>query len=268
MTPDQIRQAYLSFFERRGHTRCPSDSLVPENDPTLLFTGAGMNQFKAAFLGKGNLPFTRATTAQKCMRMPDLENVGRTPSHHTFFEMLGNFSFGDYFKAEAIEWAWTLLQEWGLPAERLSVTVYTDDDEAAALWTGRVGLPPGRLFRCGEDDNFWPAGAPSQGPNGICGPCSEIYFDCHPEQGAMPPDGPSTDGRRFVEIWNLVFTQFDRREGGVLAPLPHRNIDTGAGFERLVRVVESVQAGTMLASNFETSLFRPLLDAIHAHVGR
>jgi len=268
LTPGQIRESYLKYFEARGHTRVASDTLVPQNDPTLLFTGAGMNQFKAAFLGKGNLPYRRATTVQKCMRMPDLDNVGRTASHHTFFEMLGNFSFGDYFKAEAIEWAWTLLQEWGLPAERLSVTIYTDDDEAAALWTGRVGLPAARLFRCGEDDNFWPAGAPSQGPNGLCGPCSEIYFDCRPEEGAMPPGGPSTDGRRFVEIWNLVFTQFDRRDGGVLAPLPHRNIDTGAGFERLVRVVESVQAGAMLPSNFETTLFRPLLDAIHAHVGR
>jgi alanyl-tRNA synthetase len=268
LTPDQIRESYLRFFEARGHTRVGSDTLVPQNDPTLLFTGAGMNQFKAAFLGKGHLSYRRATTVQKCMRMPDLENVGRTASHHTFFEMLGNFSFGDYFKAEAIEWAWQLLQEWGLPADRLSVTVYTDDDEAAALWTGRVGLSPARLFRCGEDDNFWPAGAPSQGPNGICGPCSEIYFDCQPEQGPMPPGGPSTDGRRFVEIWNLVFTQFERRDGGVLAPLPHRNIDTGAGFERLVRVIESVQAGAMLPSNFDTTLFRPLLDAIHAHVGR
>ena len=268
LTPDQIRESFLAFFATRGHARVPSDTLVPRDDPTLLFTGAGMNQFKAAFMGKGNLPYRRATTVQKCMRMPDLENVGRTASHHTFFEMLGNFSFGDYFKAEAITWAWELLLEWGLPAERLSVTVFTDDDEAAALWTERVGLPRERLFRCGEADNFWPASAPSQGPNGICGPCSEIYFDCLPGEGPMPPGGPSTDGRRFVEIWNLVFTQFERRDGGVLAPLPHRNIDTGAGFERLVRVIESVQGGVLLPSNFDTTLFRPLLEAIHAHVGR
>ncbi len=268
MTPDQIREAYLSFFEQRGHTRCPSDSVVPESDPTLLFTGAGMNQFKAMFLGKGNLAFTRATTTQKCLRMPDLENVGRTASHHTFFEMLGNFSFGDYFKAEAITWAWEFLGQLGIPAERLSVTVFTDDDEAHDLWRDRVGLPVARIFRCGEADNFWPASAPSQGPNGICGPCSEIYFDFHPERGPLPPGGPSVDGSRFVEIWNLVFTQFDRQEGGRLVALPKRNIDTGMGFERVVRVVESLAAGRALESNFETSLFRPLMEVIHAHVGR
>jgi alanyl-tRNA synthetase len=269
MTPDQIRAAYLAFFERQGHTRHPSDSLVPEGDPTLLFTGAGMNQFKAMFLGKGHWPFRRATTTQKCLRMPDLENVGRTASHHTFFEMLGNFSFGDYFKEEAIRWAWELLdREYHLPMERLSVTVYTDDDEAAGIWVDGVGLPATRVYRCGEDDNFWPASAPSQGPNGICGPCSEIYFDFHPERGPIPAAGPSSDGSRFVEIWNLVFTQFDRRDGGELVPLPQRNIDTGMGFERVVRVVESVAAGRVLPSNFDTSLFRPMLAAIHAHIGR
>jgi len=268
MTPDQIREAYLAFFERRGHTRYPSDSLVPENDPTLLFTGAGMNQFKAMFLGKGNLPFTRATTSQKCLRMPDLENVGRTASHHTFFEMLGNFSFGDYFKRDAIRWAWELLAELGVPGDRLSVTVYLDDDEAFAIWRDEVGLPEARLFRCGEDDNFWPAGAPSKGPNGICGPCSEIYFDFLPEAGALPAAGPGSDGRRFVEIWNLVFTQFERQDGGRLVPLPKKNIDTGMGFERVVRVVESLRGSRVLASNFETQLFAPLLAAIHAHIGR
>ncbi|MBM3986031.1 MAG: alanine--tRNA ligase, partial [Planctomycetes bacterium] len=268
MSPDQIREAYLAFFEARGHARHPSDSLVPENDPTLLFTGAGMNQFKAMFLGKGNLPFTRATTTQKCLRMPDLENVGRTASHHTFFEMLGNFSFGDYFKREAITWAWELLGRLGIPGDRLSVTVYQDDDEAAAIWRDEVGLPAARIFRCGEDDNFWPAGAPSKGPNGICGPCSEIYFDFQPELGALPAAGPGSDGRRFVEIWNLVFTQFDRQDGGRLVPLPSKNIDTGMGFERAVRVIESVASGRVLASNFETQLFAPLLEAIHAHAGR
>ena len=268
LTPDQIRESYQAFFEARGHTRHASDSLVPEDDPTLLFTGAGMNQFKAMFMGKGTLPFTRATTAQKCMRMPDLENVGRTASHHTFFEMLGNFSFGDYFKADAIRWAWELLTEWGVPPERLSVTVYQDDDEAAQMWVESTGIPAERIFREGEADNFWPASAPSKGPNGICGPCSEIYFDLHPEQGPIPPEGPTVDGSRFVEIWNLVFTQFDRRDGGELLPLPQKNIDTGMGFERTVRVLESLAAGKTLTSNFETSLFAPIMAAVHEHVGR
>jgi len=268
MTPDALRNAYLRFFEQRGHTHYPSDSLVPEDDPTLLFTGAGMNQFKAMFLGKGNLPFKRATTAQKCLRMPDLENVGRTSSHHTFFEMLGNFSFGDYFKEEAIRWAWEFLQTLGMPPERLSVTVYKDDDDAAAIWERGIGLPRQRIFRCDEDENFWPASAPSKGPNGVCGPCSEIYFDFHPERGPIPPAGPGSDGRRWVEIWNLVFTQFDRREGGQLVPLPQRNIDTGMGFERLVRVIESIERGEVLPSNFETRLFAPIMAAIHGHVGR
>jgi alanyl-tRNA synthetase len=268
MNPDQIRESYLSFFEQRGHTRYSSDSLVPENDPTLLFTGAGMNQFKAMFMGKGNLPFSRATTTQKCLRMPDLENVGRTSSHHTFFEMLGNFSFGDYFKQEAITWAWEWLLAVGIPAERLSVTVFTDDDEAADIWVDAAGVPRDRVYRCDEEENFWPASAPSKGPNGICGPCSEIYFDFAPEQGAIPPEGPSVDGKRFAEIWNLVFTQFDRQDGGRLEPLPNRNIDTGAGFERMVRVIESLERGQVLPSNFETALFAPLMEAIHAHVGR
>jgi alanyl-tRNA synthetase len=268
MTPDQIRESYLSFFEERGHTRYSSDSLVPENDPTLLFTGAGMNQFKAMFMGKGNLPFQRATTSQKCLRMPDLENVGRTASHHTFFEMLGNFSFGDYFKQEAITWAYEWLLAMGIPAERLSVTVFTDDDEATDIWADGAGLPRDRIYRCGEDENFWPASAPSKGPNGICGPCSEIYFDFAPEQGAIPAEGPATDGKRFVEIWNLVFTQFEREDGGHLKPLPNRNIDTGAGFERLVRVIESLERGEVLPSNFETALFAPILSSVHEHVGQ
>ena len=269
MTPDQLRETYLRFFEERGHTRHPSDGLVPENDPTLLFTGAGMNQFKAEFLGKGSLPFTRATTSQKCLRMPDLENVGRTASHHTFFEMLGNFSFGDYFKEDAIKWAWELLTATlGMPGDRLSVTVYKDDDEAAAIWADAVGLPTERIFRCDEDENFWPASAPSKGPNGICGPCSEIYFDFYPERGALPAAGPGEDGARLVEIWNLVFTQFERRDGGELVPLPNRNIDTGMGFERAVRVLESLERGEVLSSNFETRLFAPIMDAIHEQVGK
>ena len=269
MTPDQIRELYLSFFEGHGHTRQPSDGLVPENDPTLLFTGAGMNQFKAEFMGKGTLPFSRATTSQKCLRMPDLENVGRTASHHTFFEMLGNFSFGDYFKEEAIRWAWELLVDTlGVPADRLAVTVYKDDDEAESLWADGVGVPRDRIFRCEEDENFWPASAPTKGPNGICGPCSEIYFDFFPERGPLPPAGPGEDSARLVEIWNLVFTQFERKDGGVLEPLPHRNIDTGMGFERTVRVLESLEKGEVLASNFETQLFAPIMSAIHQHISR
>ncbi|MFT7462249.1 MAG: alanyl-tRNA synthetase [Pseudohongiellaceae bacterium] len=268
MTPDALRAAYLRFFEERGHSLYPSDSLVPQDDPTLLFTGAGMNQFKAMFLGKGNLPFSRATTSQKCLRMPDLENVGRTASHHTFFEMLGNFSFGDYFKEDAIAWAWEFLGTIGLPADRLSVTVYKDDDEAASLWIDGVGIAPERVYRYDEDENFWPASAPSKGPNGLCGPCSEIYFDYHPDRGDYPPEGPEVDGSRFVEIWNLVFTQFDRQDGGTLAPLPQRNIDTGMGFERILRVVQSLEAGSVLPSNFETTLFTPLVDSIHEHIGK
>jgi len=268
MTPDALREAYLRFFEERGHTRHPSDLLVPLNDPTLLFTGAGMNQFKAMFLGKGNLPYSRATTSQKCLRMPDLESVGRTASHHTFFEMLGNFSFGDYFKEDAIAWAWEFLGQLDVPGDRLSVTVYKDDDEAAAIWTDATGVPAERVYRYDEDENFWPASAPSKGPNGLCGPCSEIYFDFHPERGDYPPGGPGVDSDRFIEIWNLVFTQFDRKDGGELEPLPQRNIDTGMGFERMLRVKESLERGVTLPSNFETALFAPLLEAIHEHIGR
>jgi alanyl-tRNA synthetase len=268
MTPDELRESYLRFFEEREHTRHPSDSLVPENDPTLLFTGAGMNQFKAMFLGRGGLAFSRATTSQKCLRMPDLENVGRTPSHHTFFEMLGNFSFGDYFKREAITWAWEYLASLGIPEERLSVTVYKDDDEAGAIWADEIGVPRERIFRCDEDENFWPASAPSKGPNGLCGPCSEIYFDFEPGTGPIPATGPGDGGARFLEIWNLVFTQFERKDGGELAPLPQRNIDTGMGFERTLRVVESLESGAVLPSNFETQLFTPIMRAIHEHIGR
>ncbi|MFO0983923.1 MAG: alanine--tRNA ligase [Planctomycetota bacterium] len=261
MKSREIRSRYLAFFEKRGHKACRSDSLVPENDPTLLFTGAGMNQFKDQFLGR-NISFRRATTCQKCIRLPDLENVGRTPSHHTFFEMLGNFSFGDYFKKEAIEWAQEfLLNDLKLDPGRLWYTVYTEDDEAAEIWHKAAGVPRERIFRYGEKDNFWPSEAPSKGPNGPCGPCSEIYFDFAPERG-RPAEGPAIDGTRFVEIWNLVFTQFDRQDGGVLKPLPQRNIDTGAGFERIVRVI---QGG---ATNFDTDLFQPLLARIAEASGK
>ncbi|HZE97765.1 MAG TPA: alanine--tRNA ligase [Planctomycetota bacterium] len=257
ITLDEIRERYLDFFKKRGHTVYPSDSLVPPNDPSLLFTGAGMNQFKDMFLGRGTLPFKRATTSQKCLRTGDLEAVGRTSRHHTFFEMLGNFSFGDYFKREAITWAWEFAtKEMGISPERLFISVYKDDPEAYKIWNEEIGIPAGRLSRLGEGDNFWPANAPSQGPNGPCGPCSEIYYDYGPQYGCGSPDCSITCGcNRYVEIWNLVFTQFDRQDGGVLQPLPQKNIDTGAGLERWASVLQGVH------SNFETDVFMAIIGA-------
>ena len=218
MKTDELREKYLEFFKSKGHTVCPSDVMVPKWDKTVLFTPAGMNQFKDHFLGKVKLDFTRATSSQKCLRTGDIENVGRTAYHHTFFEMLGNFSFGDYFKRDAINWAWEFLTEkqWlGLDKERLTVSVYLDDDEASEIWHKDVGLSLDRIERMDEHENFWPAGAPSLGPDGVCGPCSEIFY--HPDNG---PE---------CEIWNLVFTQFNR-DGDPpnnLTPLPSKNIDTG-----------------------------------------
>ncbi len=256
----EIRSRYLRFFEERGHKVLPSDSLVPANDPTLLFTGAGMNQFKDMFLGKGALPWKRITTSQKCLRVPDLENVGYTPRHHTFFEMLGNFSFGDYFKQETIPWEWQFFRDaLGIPAERMVVTVYTDDDEAFGIWTKVVGLAPERVFRFGEKENFWPAEAPSKGPNGPCGPCSEIYYDGRPGEPLPSKDGlKELPGDRFTEIGNCVFTQFDRQSDGSLVPLPQKNIDVGLGLERIAAVLQGRK------NNFETELFTPYLD----HLGR
>ncbi len=258
MKVDEVRERYLKFFESKGHTVYPSDSLVPSNDPSLLFTGAGMNQFKDMFLGKGNLPFKRATTSQKCIRTGDIERVGRTPAHQTFFEMLGNFSFGDYFKKEAIGWGWEFLtRELKIPKDLLHVSVYQDDPEAFDLWPQITGIPAARVNKMGEADNFWPASAPSQGPNGPCGPCSEIYYDFGVKQGCGSPDcGIACNCGRFVEIWNLVFTQFDRRDGGVLEPLPQKNIDTGMGLERISAVMQGVH------SNFDTDIFRPLIGAV------
>jgi len=257
ITLDEIRERYLEFFKKRGHTVYPSDSLVPPNDPSLLFTGAGMNQFKDMFLGRGTLPFKRATTSQKCLRTGDLEAVGRTSRHHTFFEMLGNFSFGDYFKREAIHWAWEFAtKEMKIAPERLYISVYKDDPEAYKIWNEEVGIPANHLYRLGEGDNFWPANAPSQGPNGPCGPCSELYYDYGPKYGCGSPDCSITCGcNRYVEIWNLVFTQFDRQDGGVLQPLPQKNIDTGADLERWASVLQGVQ------SNFETDVFMAIIGA-------
>jgi len=245
MKTNELREKYLAFFETKGCVRRPSDVLVPRWDPSVLFTPAGMNQFKDHFLGRCKLEFTRATTCQKCLRTGDIDNVGRTAYHHTFFEMLGNFSFGDYFKREAIVWAWEFLtsKKWlGLAPERLSATIYLDDDEAAEVWLKDVKLPADRLSRIGEDENFWPASAPSQGPDGVCGPCSEIY--------CRTPTGD-------VEIWNLVFTQFNRvgNPPNNLRPLPSKNIDTGMGLERTAAVMQGVD------SNFHIDILRPLGEA-------
>ncbi|MAW61630.1 MAG: alanine--tRNA ligase [Planctomycetes bacterium] len=261
-TAAEIREAFLSFFEERGHVRMPSDSLIPSNDPTLLFTGAGMNQFKNEFLGKGR-DLQRATTSQKCLRVPDLENVGATPRHHTFFEMLGNFSFGDYFKHETIPWEWTFFTEvLGWDPDRFVCTVYTDDDESFAIWNEQVGIPAERIYRFGEKENFWPSSAPSKGPNGPCGPCSELYYDQEPGQPLPENAGLEELPGRFLEVGNFVFTQYNRQDGGKLEPLPQKNIDVGLGLERVAAVAQGV------ANNFETDLFAPILSALQEGSGR
>ncbi len=245
MQTNELREKYLAFFETKGCVRRPSDVLVPKWDPSVLFTPAGMNQFKDHFLGRGKLDFTRATTCQKCLRTGDIDNVGRTAYHHTFFEMLGNFSFGDYFKREAILWAWEFLtsKKWlAIDPAKLSATVYKDDHEAAKIWLEEVGLPSAKLQHLEEDENFWPASAPSLGPDGVCGPCSEIYHDT--------PSGT-------VEIWNLVFTQFNRAGDppNNLQPLPSKNIDTGMGLERCAAVLQGVD------TNYHIDILRPLVEA-------
>ncbi len=256
MTGDQIREQFLRFFEDRGHQRVSSSSLVPANDPTLLFANAGMNQFKDVFLGNEVRAYRRATTSQKCVRAGgkhnDLENVGRTRRHHTFFEMLGNFSFGDYFKEDAIRFAWELVTEvFALPKDRLYVTVFRDDDEAARLWADVAGVSSDRIHRCGEKDNFW-----QMGDTGPCGPCSEIFFDYGPGGlAANEPDAPfPADISRYVEIWNLVFMEFDRDPDGNLHPLPEPSIDTGMGLERTAAVLQGQ------LSNFDTDLFVPIIE--------
>jgi alanyl-tRNA synthetase len=256
MTGNQIRQRFLDFFAERGHRVVRSSSLVPANDPTLLFTNAGMNQFKDVFLGEKR-DYSRATTSQKCVRAGgkhnDLENVGYTRRHHTFFEMLGNFSFGDYFKAEAIEFAWDLItKDYGLPKDKLYVTVFREDDEAEELWQKVAGVSKDRIFRLDEKDNFW-----QMGETGPCGPCSEIHYDLGPEAaepGREHEQFPNDAGGRFVEIWNLVFMQYDRDTAGVLTPLPRPSIDTGMGLERIAAVMQGK------LSNYETDLIRPIID--------
>ncbi|WP_226685751.1 alanine--tRNA ligase [Stutzerimonas stutzeri] len=270
MKSAEIREAFLRFFEEKGHTRVASSSLIPANDPTLLFTNAGMNQFKDCFLGLEKRAYTRATTSQKCVRAGgkhnDLENVGYTARHHTFFEMLGNFSFGDYFKRDAITYAWEFLtsEKWlNLPKEKLWVTVYASDDEAYDIWTKEVGVPAERMVRIGDNkgapyasDNFW-----AMGDTGPCGPCTEIFFDHGEHIWGGPPGSPEEDGDRYIEIWNNVFMQFNRTADGVMHPLPAPSVDTGMGLERISAVLQHVN------SNYEIDLFQSLLNAAADAIG-
>jgi alanyl-tRNA synthetase len=261
MTSHEIRRAFLKYFEERNHRIVPSSSLVPRNDPTLLFTNAGMVQFKGVFLNEETRDYTRATTSQKCVRAGgkhnDLENVGKTARHHTFFEMLGNFSFGEYFKEGAIEMAWDLLiREWGLPAEKMWITIYLDDDEAFRLWR-KIGIPAERIVRLGEKDNFW-----AMGETGPCGPCSEIVIDQGEGMGCGKPEcAVGCDCDRYLELWNLVFMQFNRDASGKMTPLAKPCIDTGMGLERISAILQGVK------SNFETDLFIPIIEEIK-EIGR
>ncbi|KII35231.1 alanine--tRNA ligase [Pseudomonas fluorescens] len=268
MKSAEIREAFLRFFEEQGHTRVASSSLIPGNDPTLLFTNAGMNQFKDCFLGQEKRAYTRATSSQKCVRAggknSDLENVGYTARHHTFFEMLGNFSFGDYFKKDAITYAWTFLTGvLQLPKEKLWVTVYASDDEAYDIWTKEIGVPAERMIRIGDNkgapyasDNFW-----TMGDTGPCGPCTEIFYDHGDHIWGGPPGSPEEDGDRYIEIWNNVFMQFNRTADGVLHPLPAPSVDTGMGLERISAVMQHVN------SNYDIDLFKNLLKASAEAIG-
>ncbi|WP_018144303.1 alanine--tRNA ligase [Thioalkalivibrio sp. AKL6] len=260
MKSADIRRSFLEFFEGHGHTIVPSSPLVPGNDPTLLFTNAGMVQFKDVFLGREKRPYTRAVSSQRCVRAGgkhnDLENVGYTARHHTFFEMLGNFSFGDYFKRDAIHYCWQFLTDTiGLPPEKLWVTVYETDDDAYKVWADEIKVPAERIIRIGDDpdggsDNFW-----QMGETGPCGPCTEVFYDHGPEVAGGPPGSPDEDGDRYIEIWNLVFMQYDRDADGTLNPLPRPSVDTGMGLERLAAVLQGVH------SNYEIDLFQDLIAA-------
>ena len=270
MKTAELRQAFLDYFKKQGHTIVPSSSLVPADDPTLLFTNAGMNQFKDAFLGREERDYTRATTSQKCVRAGgkhnDLENVGYTARHHTFFEMLGNFSFGDYFKREAINFAWTFLTGkdcLGLPQEKLWVTIYASDDEAFDIWNKEIGVPADRIVRIGDNkgapyasDNFW-----QMGDTGPCGPCTEIFYDHGADVAGGPPGSPEEDGDRYIEIWNVVFMQYNRQADGEMLPLPKPSVDTGMGLERITAVLQGVH------SNYEIDLMQDLLKAASAILG-
>ena len=257
----QIRQAFLDYFGQQGHQSVASSSLVPSDDPTLLFTNAGMNQFKDVFLGAEQRSYRRAVSSQRCVRAGgkhnDLDNVGYTARHHTFFEMLGNFSFGDYFKTDAIKFAWTFLtKELGLPADKLLVTVYAEDDEAFAIWENEIGLPADKIIRIATSDNFW-----SMGDTGPCGPCSEIFYDHGAHIWGGPPGSPEEDGDRFIEIWNLVFMQFNKSADGTMEPLPKPSIDTGMGLERISAILQNVH------SNYEIDIFQALIKAAASIVG-
>src|SRR5919106_2137440 len=252
---NDIRNGFIDFFKRNDHQIVASSPLVPRNDPTLMFTNAGMVQFKDYFTGKAKAPFARAVTSQKCVRAGgkhnDLDNVGYTARHHTFFEMLGNFSFGDYFKDLAIELAWKLVtEEYGLPAERLLVTVYAEDDQAFALWRKIAGLPEQKILRIPTSDNFW-----AMGDTGPCGPCSEIFYDHGPGVPGGPPGSADEDGDRFIEIWNLVFMQFEQVDKATRVDLPRPSIDTGMGLERIAAVLQGKH------DNYEIDLFRRLIEA-------
>ncbi|WP_290957843.1 alanine--tRNA ligase, partial [Haemophilus sp. HMSC068C11] len=269
-TTAEIRQSFLDFFHSKGHQVVASSSLVPENDPTLLFTNAGMNQFKDVFLGMDKRPYSRATTAQRCVRAGgkhnDLENVGYTARHHTFFEMLGNFSFGDYFKHDAINFAWEFLTspQWlGLPKEKLWVTVYETDNEAYDIWHQEVGVPAERIIRIGDNkgapyasDNFW-----AMGDTGPCGPCTEIFYDHGDHIWGGPPGSPEEDGDRYIEIWNVVFMQFNRQADGTMEKLPRPSVDTGMGLERISAVLQHVN------SNYEIDIFQKLIAKTAEIVG-
>src|SRR5919199_5274191 len=268
MNSSEIRDKFLKFFESKGHTVVRSSSLVPANDPTLLFTNSGMVQFKDVFLGTEKRPYVRAASVQRCLRAGgkhnDLENVGYTARHHTFFEMLGNWSFGDYFKRDALVWAWELLTKvYGLPAEKLWATVYETDDEAYDIWVNVIGLPKERVVRIGDNkgapyasDNFW-----QMADTGPCGPCSEIFYDHGPDVWGGPPGSPEAEGDRYIEIWNLVFMQFNRDDKGVLHPLPKPSVDTGMGLERIAAVLQGVH------SNYEIDLFQDLIKAAARETG-
>ncbi|MCP4681035.1 MAG: alanine--tRNA ligase, partial [Desulfobacterales bacterium] len=263
MTGNDIRQKFLDYFTKTNHQLVRSSSLVPHDDPTLLFTNAGMVQFKRTFIGEEKRGYTTATTSQKCVRAGgkhnDLENVGYTARHHTFFEMLGNFSFGDYFKEKAIEYAWDLLVNgYGLPVDKLWVSVFQDDDEAFNIWNEHIGVKEDRIKRLGEEDNFW-----AMGDTGPCGPCSEIHMDRGEKAGCGKPDCQvGCDCDRYLEIWNLVFMQFNRDADGKMTPLPKPSIDTGMGLERIVSVLQDAP------TNYETDLFSPIIKEVEAISGK
>src|SRR5210317_2022229 len=257
MSGNEIRRQFLEYFQKHNHRIVRSSSLIPQDDPTLLFTNAGMVQFKRTFLGEEKRDYVRATTSQKCVRAGgkhnDLENVGYTARHHTFFEMLGNFSFGDYFKEKAIDFGWDLLTNgYGLPEEKLWVSIYLDDDEAHELWHKNIGVPEEKILRFGEEDNFW-----AMGDTGPCGPCSEIHMDLGPEAGCGNPDcAVGCDCDRYLELWNLAFMQFYRDESGEMTPLPKPSIDTGMGLERIAAVMQGK------LTNYDSDLFTPIISSI------